>query len=359
MKIINRTFEIELLKDIVSSDENCREGYKKCGIVNKNRDYLCLKLDEYAKCPVNKILIDESSYFFDNDFTTEEMGDKYVHFSNKKIDDYMLINLNITENEIETKIDKDTLYNLMDYNPEIGHFQNNSYLYLNGEYLEFIKKEKIPKAIEEYEKRGKNYGSEKIKEMNRKIDKYREYMKYFGIAIFVVTILFPINIGIYFLFKKEKECSFGGVSEMPSADNCLSLCLIGIFTAILNLLWCFFRYSCAICFSCEMNQTRLSYILLFVFSPVLIGSILIFVLSYLNKQIFNDYSSLKLIYEHKNSDVLDNILNKMDIFMIFSIIIVIVFIAYLILICIANKIKGLDNSISSTKIPLDLNDDDE
>ena len=35
----------------------------------------------------------------------------------------------------------------------------------------------------------------------------------------------------------------------------------------------------------------------------------------------------------------ENILNKMDIFMIFLIIIVSVFIAYLILICIANKKK--------------------
>ena len=33
MKKYTRTFEIELLKDVISNENNCSEGYKKCGKV--------------------------------------------------------------------------------------------------------------------------------------------------------------------------------------------------------------------------------------------------------------------------------------------------------------------------------------
>ena len=78
IRIRNKTFEIKIFNDIISHEEICSLGYKKCGLVNSN-DSLCLKLDE--ACPINKVLINNNEEY--GNYKSFKLGDKYIHYSNE------------------------------------------------------------------------------------------------------------------------------------------------------------------------------------------------------------------------------------------------------------------------------------
>ena len=58
---------------IVPKDINYTSGYKKCGIVNDEQDYLCLK-NEYD-CPINSIIINSSRELPGEDYHSYKLGD--------------------------------------------------------------------------------------------------------------------------------------------------------------------------------------------------------------------------------------------------------------------------------------------
>ena len=51
------TYRMIPYTDIVPKDKDCKYGYKKCGIVNEQKDYLCLKIDKQFECPINEIIV--------------------------------------------------------------------------------------------------------------------------------------------------------------------------------------------------------------------------------------------------------------------------------------------------------------
>ena len=57
---------------IIPNDGNCTSGYKKCGIVNNNKDYLCLKED--FDCPINSIIIQSNNITPGNEYKSYEFG---------------------------------------------------------------------------------------------------------------------------------------------------------------------------------------------------------------------------------------------------------------------------------------------
>ena len=54
MRLTNKKFYFAL-HDAVTETETCKEGYKQCGYLNKEKDKLCLRYNE--ACPINKIII--------------------------------------------------------------------------------------------------------------------------------------------------------------------------------------------------------------------------------------------------------------------------------------------------------------
>ena len=161
MKIKRKKFEIEILKDVIWKEDNCRLGYKKCGLVNSN-DSLCLKLGENEACPINKIFIDNNETF--GNYKTFKLGEKYIHFSNEEIDDYFFMRFNITDRSLKTTLDKDSFENLHKYNPDVWNYYGTAYL--NAEYFSLQNKENFEKLIEDYKIITEIYNRETIDDMN-------------------------------------------------------------------------------------------------------------------------------------------------------------------------------------------------
>ena len=166
MKKYTRTFEIELLKDVISYENNCSEGYKKCGKVNEYGDMLCLKLKEDEKCPINHIIINYNSNKSD-DYQTFELGDKYVHFTTDKLLGNILTNITADEKKEKTYLDSASIKELKKYNPDIWSGYRNIFLYLIADSYTLPAKEELEDLIINYERR-EEYNSEKILEMNQK-----------------------------------------------------------------------------------------------------------------------------------------------------------------------------------------------
>ena len=317
MKIQKKTFKIEILNDIISNEENCRFGYKKCGLVNSN-DSLCLKLGENEACPINHILID-SNEEYDN-YKSLKFGDKYIHYSNEKIDNYLLKKFNITDAYLKTTLDEDSFYNLSEYDLEKWHYRGNAYL--NAEYYSFPNKENFIQNDE----------------MKNIIE--NKAIMILGIIMFVLTVFIIIDIGFYFLLegKDLEEC----LKEAKISDP--NLCAICCGYLLLGLCFCFFRFSCEICLGIEHNQKTLSIVLFFIFLPELILALISMGFTLYKKIKIDDYSSNHFINEDFRS-VQDNV----DRVFILIIINIVIFVLYPILVIIANKLKRDYDDYATTK----------
>ena len=340
MKIKNKTFEIEILKDVIWKEENCRTGYKKCGLVNSN-DSLCLKLDENEDCPINKIIIDNNETY--GNYKSFKLGDKYIHFSNEEINNRFFKNFYITEEEIETTLDQDSLTNLKKYNPNIWGYRSGI-AYLNAEYYYLPKKEKFEQLIEDYKKITEMYNPGVIKDMNEKI--VNKTIMALGIIIFVLTTFIWIDIGFYFLLKNQKDdgdclknADFSaGSSQNPLGAICGILCAI----CFIAIFWCFFRYSCELCLGKQLNQKKLSIALFLIFFPELILAILSMVYAFIKKNKIDDYLSMEYINIFQNKSV-KSVQDNLDRVIILIIVNIAIFVLYPILVLIANKIKDDDD----------------
>ena len=85
-------------KNSVFKEENCTEGYKKCGKLDDMDNYLCLPKDE--PCPVNDIkILDEKD---DNltDYKSYKIGDKYLYFTNTSTENPLITKLKTFEGKL-------------------------------------------------------------------------------------------------------------------------------------------------------------------------------------------------------------------------------------------------------------------
>ena len=191
MKKLNRNFRLTRYSHIIPNNGSCLTGYKKCGIINDAEDYLCLK-DE-NDCPINSIIIKSENVKNDSDYESYQFGDKFIFFSNKKINNKIITNITISTSEIDKKktnyenIDMDYYSTVLKYNPYIYYsgWSKPSIVYLNLEKFEtnFTYKDMI-KFQEKYETRSKIYTKDTINEMNTKVHKYKSALMGFGIAVF-------------------------------------------------------------------------------------------------------------------------------------------------------------------------------
>lgn len=148
IKYYNKT-EINPYYQIKPQNEKCQFGTKKCGIINSNKDILCLNESTYKfKCPINEIIISSNNNPPDNSYNYKKypMGDKFIFYTNEKTDNYIVkdlyINFDIDNKNFKNseQIDKDKLSNLKIYNDislksdadipskaflEVEHFTNN------------------------------------------------------------------------------------------------------------------------------------------------------------------------------------------------------------------------------------------
>ena len=336
MKKYTRTFEIELLKDVISYKNNCSEGYKKCGKVNEYGDMLCLKLKEDEKCPINHIIINNNSTKGD-DYQTFELGDKYVHFTTDKLLGNILTNITADEKKEKTYLDSASIKELKKYNPDIWSGYRNIFLYLIADSYTLPAKEELEDLIINYERR-EEYNSEKILEMNQKAKNFRKLLLFLGIFPFVLTAFIPIDIGTYFGCKgtDDKNCF-----ENSHPKSCVEACCGAIFI-MLGL--CLFKYACTPCFKGSISQKRLSITLFILFLPVLLCSLICLIICFIKKSNYNEFLKMELIDDYKSGNILDDSLNKIKIMIVDNIIVISIFILYLLLSFISNKIKDDDNS---------------
>ena len=97
-----------LLEHSVSSNEQCESGYKQCGILNTKGDKLCLKKSQ--ECPINylKVTSSESNYDINDieDYNALSyssyfnLGESYLHYSNKAVDRPIIADLRFAIDEI-------------------------------------------------------------------------------------------------------------------------------------------------------------------------------------------------------------------------------------------------------------------
>lgn len=100
-KIDDKSF-IEYAKDYsVPNGENCKDNYKKCGLLNIEGRVLCLPNDE--DCPLNDFVISDSnkdSDYPDYQKKTVSYGspatDKYFYYTNKKTDNPIIVDLKLS-----------------------------------------------------------------------------------------------------------------------------------------------------------------------------------------------------------------------------------------------------------------------
>ena len=346
-----QSFEIELLKDVISYGDNCSEGYKKCGSVNDFGDTLCLKLAEDEDCPINNIKIDESGLKPIGDHKKYTLGDKYIYFSTKEITGRILTNLSISDDyNSKTNLDSETLKELCKYNKELwrGYSDSSNLAYLNGEFYSLPDKDKYEDLIKEYEKREKLYNS-KITEMNNKVKNFKGGILFMGILTFVITAIIPIDIGTYYLSKSE-DCKRQRERDRENnecTNEQMILCLIPCY----GLLYCFFRFSCAPCFGRELNQKRLSIILFIIFLPVLFCSLINVIIGFVKRSTYNDYLAMELINDYKNGDSLDISFNNINRVIIVNIISLGIFVVYSLVSFVNNKLREEDSPIVAPLSP--------
>lgn len=341
MKKEIKEFEINIFTDIISEDEKCPSGKTKCGKINDMYEYLCLKLDENGKCPINRIYIDENNISPTESYKTFQFGDKYIHYSNEENERNIIKNLNITETKLKTGIDKDDINNITEYNQETIPYVKG-FVYLNRDILILPYKEDIENL------KKKNNKNVDIYEMNSKFKGNSLYI--LSIIIFSLTIFIPLDIGLYFLLKEFKcgslwgkdgdNCEDAFCRDCNNEEDCRRCLSCFILVLIFGLPWLFFRYNCSLCFNRELDQKKIYFLLYYLFMPVFFFSIISLIIVSIRKYYYLDYMSLDFIYEIKNGNVLDSYNSDINLVLATSIINVSIFIFYPIIYYLVIKCKS-------------------
>ena len=198
-------FRVIPLQNIIPENQNCKKGYKKCGKINENGDYLCLTED--YKCPINSLIIKPNNITptGNYNYTSYKLGSNYLFYTNENIEGYIAEDLLVNfdkENAPQNYeiIDRDSIDNFSIYNPfvffEPDEHPSEAYLNLVNFKLNFSYQEML-KMQEDFEEREKIYGEENLKQMNLEVGKYKDILMGFGVAAFstfFVTIVFFLPI---------------------------------------------------------------------------------------------------------------------------------------------------------------------
>jgi hypothetical protein len=92
--IIKNYDYLELLNRmiIINKELKCKNGYKKCGYIDKNKNILCLEYNE--KCPLLDIVVNEQSYINESYYSLKfDYENYYLHFSNNLTENYVITNM--------------------------------------------------------------------------------------------------------------------------------------------------------------------------------------------------------------------------------------------------------------------------
>ena len=270
IKKFTKTFEVSRYSDIIPNNGNCKSGYKKCGIINDDKDYICLK-EEYD-CPINSIIIKSNNEPPDNDYKSYKFGEKFIFFSNKKINNSLITNFSITS-EIDKKV---TNYENIDRDYYTNVLKNNPYIYFDSwiskptiVYLNYIKFQTnftykdVIKFQEKYESRIQIYTNDTINELNSQVKKHKNRLSGLGFGALLALVIIGI---LFFPSFTSKNC------------NCICCCIV-----------------------CK-DMTPMTRVLLFyiVFSPSIILCIYSFCLTIIKKIDYNELLTKEYIIEYKN-----------------------------------------------------------
>lgn len=90
----------EFFKNSVRKDEDCKNGYKKCGKLDESGNYLCLPEKEI--CPINDIEIYNEAKNISNlsDFKELSEGDKYIYYTNNSTEKALITKLKVAEGKL-------------------------------------------------------------------------------------------------------------------------------------------------------------------------------------------------------------------------------------------------------------------
>ena len=204
----SKKFEFIPYTQIKAKDEICDKGYRKCGKVNEDEDFLCLKEDNSDfKCPINKIIIlsNNNSPTDQYNYYKYKIGDKNIFYTNENTDDYLIKDFYIdfdTDDDDDSNlqvIDKDSYLNLSKYNA-ISYFSKKDYpsrAKLNVvQFHSNITVKEMRKYQEIFNKRSEMYSKEKLEEMNLNVKDNKGLLVGLGIVGFV-SFAFT---GFYFVF---------------------------------------------------------------------------------------------------------------------------------------------------------------
>ena len=262
--------------DIISKDQDCRYGYKKCGIINENKDYLCIKKGKEFDCPINDIIVKSNNDSIEEGYRSFKLGDKYLYVSHDKTDNYIIKNISITLDINKTssdlkRVDNDTYENFSNYNyidldsidvPELA-FLNAVPYKSNFTYEQMMKEQGI------IDKKKETYTREKLNEMNSEVSQYKTLLFAFGIAIFCPVGV--LTIVIFIICCQCDECDCNCCEE----NGCL-------------------------CLSKNSSPTVFVIVFYMIGIPILVMLIYSFILTIKKKITYNKLSSMECVEEYKN-----------------------------------------------------------
>ena len=225
MKLKTELFPFYQIKDVVTENNTCRQGYKQCGYINKEKDKLCV--NNRVNCPINKVVIkDENIAPTDFYYETGKIGDKYLFYTNQNTNNFLYINIIVDSGINSTNyteiIDNQSLTDFFNENPYTydGNFTSKSAEELS-EYgdakLKMIENinqtslKELKKLQEKYTEHQTLYTEEKIKEMNENVPKYISLLhKYNKITIAYCFIGPIILIALLYLLENKCDCDLNG-----------------------------------------------------------------------------------------------------------------------------------------------------
>ena len=289
--IIKKWRDTEMYKDsekfkfipytqIKTKDEVCDKGYRRCGKVNEEEDFLCLK-EDYSdfQCPINKIVIlSNNNTPTDNyNYKKYKIGDKNIFYTNEKTDDYLIIDLFVdfdTDDDDDSNlqlIDKDSYLNFSKYN-SITYGSSKGYpskAKLNAvQYHSNLTVKEMKKYQEIFNKRSEMYSPEKIEEMNLNVKSNKNLLVGLGIAAFAYFAI----IAFYFFPIYSVSCQCGN----GCGGNC---------------------YGC-LCYDITPMKRVITFYI--VFFPLILFSFISFIITFSKIFVYKKYSSMEYIDEYKN-----------------------------------------------------------
>jgi hypothetical protein len=268
----SEAYKVTPYVDIVPKDKDCRYGYKKCGIINEKKDYLCLKTDKEFECPINDIIV-KSNNEMEEGYLSFKLGDKYLFVSHDKTDNYIIKNLSVTL-DIDPisdliRVDNESYQNFSKYNyisldgtdqPQFA-FLNVVPFKFNYTYEEMMKKQEL------IDKKKGFFTEEKLNELNTEAIQYKVLLFGFGIAIFCTAFVYTICI---------YPCYCCDCAEGFGCPECCFLCTNEFFPR---------RHACR------------AYLIGF---PILFMLVYSWILTIIKKISYNKLTSIEYIEEYKN-----------------------------------------------------------